>query len=103
MGIAFLGRTGVPHAHAPGRPVAGQGILLIGRNRVVAQAGEIIVGVVVFANVRETVVPVLAFVPAAFGRAMRAQLFAAGPFATRTIGLRALRPAGLRAQTVEKG
>ena len=46
-------------AHLPGRPVAGDGVLLVARDRIVAHAGEIIVGMVVLAHVLEAEAPVL--------------------------------------------
>ncbi len=49
------------HAHLPGRPMPGDGILLILRDRVVAHSGEEVVGLVVFAHMREAEPPILAF------------------------------------------
>src|SRR3984885_4075391 len=77
--LALLG-AGVG-AHLPGRAVAGQRILLVARDRVGIHAGEEIVGLVVFADVVETEVPVLLVVGPALGRAVRALVLAFRPFA----------------------
>src|SRR6202043_2074073 len=50
--LALLG-AGVG-AHFPGRPMAGQRILLVARDRVRIHAGEEIIGLVIFADVIET-------------------------------------------------
>src|SRR6202044_2875567 len=64
-------------AHFPGRTVAGDGLLLILRDRVVAHSGEKIVGIVVFAHVLEAEPPILAGLQPAFGRAMGRRRLAA--------------------------
>ncbi len=48
----------LPDAHFPGRAMAGDGLLLISRDRIVAHAGEEIVRLVVFAHVRQTEAPI---------------------------------------------
>src|SRR6202140_2738763 len=68
-------------AHLPGWTMAGQRILLVTRNRVRIHAGEEIVGLVVFADVIETEVPVFLVIGPALGRAVRPLVLAVGPFA----------------------
>src|ERR1700677_4901803 len=68
-------------AHLPGRAVAGQRILLVPRHRIRVHSGKEIIGLVVFANVIETEVPVFLVIGAALGRAMRPLVLAVGPFA----------------------
>src|SRR6202048_3589827 len=67
--LALLG-AGIG-AHLPGRTMAGQRILLVTRNRVRIHALEEIVGLVVFADMIETEVPVLLVVGSALGGAGR--------------------------------
>ena len=61
--------------------MAGQRILLVARDRVRIHALEEIVGLVVFADMIETEVPVLLVVGPALGRAVRALVLALRPFA----------------------
>src|ERR1700720_2872396 len=61
--LALLG-AGVG-AHLPGRTMAGQRILLVTRNRVRIHALEEIIGLIVFADMIETEVPVLLVVGSA--------------------------------------
>src|SRR6202030_1374972 len=68
-------------AHLPSRAVAGQRILLVPRHRIRVHAGKEIVGLVVFANVIETEVPVFLVVGTALRRAMWPLVLAVGPFA----------------------
>src|SRR6266852_3592664 len=68
-------------AHFPGRTMAGQRVLLVARDRFRVHAGEEIVGLIVFAHMVETEVPVLARILAALGRAVWALVRTIGPFA----------------------
>ena len=61
--------------------MAGQRILLVTRNRVCIHALEEIVGLVVFADVIETEVPVFLVIGPALGRAVRPLVLAVRPFA----------------------
>ncbi len=61
--------------------MAGQRILLVTRDRVRVHALEEIIGLIVFADVVETEVPVLFVVAPALGRAVRALVLAFRPFA----------------------
>jgi len=61
--------------------VTGQRILLVPGNRIRIHAGKEIIGLVVFADVIETEVPVLLVVGPALGRAVRPLVLALGPFA----------------------
>src|ERR1700726_1170368 len=79
--LALLG-AGVG-AHLPGRTMAGQRILLVARDRVRIHAGEEIIGLVIFADVIETEVPVFLVVGPALGRAVRPLVLALRPFAHR--------------------
>ena len=63
--------------------MAGQRILLVARDRIGIHAGEEIIGLVVFADVIETEVPVFLVVGPALGRAMRTLVLAVRPFAHR--------------------
>src|ERR1700726_1159828 len=79
--LALLG-AGVG-AHLPGRTMAGQRILLVARDRVGIHPGKEIIGLVVFADVVETEVPVLLVIGPALGRAVRPLVLAVRPFAHR--------------------
>src|SRR5258708_38626209 len=68
-------------AHLPGRPMAGQRVLLVTRDRFGVHAGKEIVGLIVFADMVEAEVPVLARILAALGRTVCALVLAFGPFA----------------------
>src|SRR5215207_8684574 len=57
------------HAHREGRAVADDGVLLIGLDRVVRHAGEVVVRGVVLAHMPEAKAPVLALAPTALGGA----------------------------------
>src|ERR1700686_2053861 len=70
-------------AHFPGRTVAGDGFLLIKRHGIVGHAGEIIVGIVVFAHVLEAEPPILVGLQPALWRAMSRRRLAARPLAWR--------------------
>src|SRR5205807_1865146 len=68
-------------AHLPGRAVTGQRVLLVARDRVRIHAGKEIIGLVVFAHVIETEVPVFLVVGPALGGAVRPLVLAVRPFA----------------------
>src|SRR4029077_11799143 len=70
-------------AHPPGRSVAGHGILLVARDRVLAHAREVIIGMIVLAHVLEAEAPVLVLAQPPFGGAVRRLAVAAGPLANR--------------------
>src|SRR6516165_167969 len=57
--------------HFPGRSMTRDGVFLITRNRLVAHAGEKIIGTIVLADVIEAEAPVLVFLATPLGRAMR--------------------------------
>ena len=63
--------------------MAGQRILLIARHRIGIHAGKEVIGLVVFADVIETEVPVFLVVGPALGRTMRPLVLAVGPFTHR--------------------
>src|SRR5437764_12792916 len=69
--------------HPTGRAMAGHGVLLVARDRVVAHAGEIVVGVIVLTHVLKTEAPVLAFAHPAFRGAVGRLAVAARPLASR--------------------
>src|SRR5580658_10151871 len=73
-------------AHFPGRAVAGDGFLLILRDRIVAHAGKKIVGIVVFAHVLEAEPPILVGLQPTLRRAMSRRRLAARPLAGRQLG-----------------
>src|SRR5262249_22475531 len=81
IGIAIATLAAAIGAHLPGRPMAGQRILLVTRDSLCIHAGEEIVRLVIFANVVEAEVPVLARVLAALRGAVRALVLAVRPFA----------------------
>ncbi len=68
-------------AHFPGRTVAGDVVLLVLRDRVVAHAGEEIVRIVVFAHVFEAELPILAGAQPALRRAVGGRRVALRPLA----------------------
>ena len=63
--------------------MAGDGVLLVARDRVVAHAGEIIVGMIVLAHVLEAEAPVFALAQPPLRRAVRRLAGAARPLANR--------------------
>src|ERR1700691_3643991 len=71
--------------HFPGRTMPGEVLFLIFGDGVIAHAGEKVVGVVVFADVFETELPVFAGAQAPFRRAMRRRRVALRPLAPRQI------------------
>ncbi len=103
IGPALLGGTGSSLVHLPGRPVAGEGILLVGSDVLITHALEIIIFVIVFADVLETVVPILLLGATPFGRAMAARLFAARPLASRRVGFLRAVLRRLDADLIENG
>src|SRR5580700_8695362 len=96
-------RLAAVHPHLPGGAMAGDGLLLILGDRVVAHAGEEIVRLVVFAHVLEAEPPIFALAQPALGGAVRRAFAAARPVAARTAGPHAAVGAGLDPDTVEKG
>src|SRR5262249_20896585 len=95
-----VGRT--VDAHFPGRAVAGDGILLVARDGLLAHAGEVIVRLVILAHVLEAELPILALAHPAFRRAMGSAIGAAGPIASRHLGARARLFDGLHPDPVEQ-
>src|SRR6185312_8738987 len=78
-GLAFaLGAVG---AHLPGRPMAGQRILLEARHRVRVHALEEIVGLVIFAHMVQAEMKIFALIAAALRRAVRSAILTVRPFA----------------------
>src|SRR5579885_3180256 len=75
--------------HSPCRPMAGDGVLLVGHHCGIAHSGEEIVGLVVGADVREAKAPVFPLAPPPLGRAVRCLFLATRPFANRRIAPRA--------------
>ena len=82
-------RAGGTFAHLPGWTMAGQRILLMARDLVIAHILEEVVRVVELARVLETEVPILVLTPGPLGRAIGCRVFAAGLFARRLIRLAA--------------
>jgi hypothetical protein len=74
-------------SHTPSRQVSREGVLLISRHRVIAHAGEVIIGLVVFADMGETEFPVFVFPIAPFRRAVACLLSTVRPVAARPFGL----------------
>src|ERR1041384_7742108 len=72
-------------AHLPGRAMTGHRVLLILHHGVFAHAGEVIVGMVVLADVLEAEAPVLVLPRTTLRRAMRRRVAAAFPLAARLL------------------
>src|SRR5262249_4112627 len=72
--------------HFPGRPMPGQSLLLVLRNRIFAHAGEEIVCIIKSPHMFEAELPVFAGTQAAFRRAVRCRRRAAGPLAVGKLG-----------------
>src|SRR6516165_2077643 len=93
-------------AHFPGRTMAGQRILLVARHGFSVHPRKEVVGLVVFANVVETEVPIFPTLVTPLGRPVGPPVLATGPFAHGGFlaGLRVLlraRPGRLDANTVK--
>src|SRR5579859_2308099 len=71
------------HADPPCRQVTGERVLLIARDRVIAHAGEKIIGLIVLAHVVEAEPPVFALAVASLGRPVGRRLDAIGPLTAR--------------------
>src|SRR5215467_2567139 len=99
----LAGSLAAHHAHLPGRAMAGDRVLLIARDRVLAHAGEKIVGVIVLAHMIETEPPVLALLRAPLRRPVRRRVGAARPFAGRHGIAQPAILVGLDANSVEQG
>ena len=80
----------------------GEGVLLVLSDRIIAHAGEEIVGAVVFAGVFETEPLIFRGTVPSLGRAVRRRLFTVRPFARREIRTQAAIPIGLHPDPVEK-
>src|SRR5690606_21143207 len=91
---------GLVDADRPGRAVTGDGFLLVARNFAVGEAGEVVVALVVFLDVREAEHEILTFGIAPDGCAMHCILLAAVPLTRRRGAFRTLH-APLRANAVE--
>ncbi|MGA8075812.1 MAG: hypothetical protein WB868_00315 [Xanthobacteraceae bacterium] len=72
------------------------------RNRIVAHAGEEVVGIVVFAHMLEAELPVFGCAQPAFWRTMRCRRFAARPFASRKFRACATVLIGLDPDSIEQ-
>src|ERR1700736_1867613 len=91
------------HPHFPGGAMAGNRLLLIARDRVVAHSGEEIVGLVVFAHMMKAEAPVFALAQPALGGAVRRAFAAPRPIAAGAVGAHAPILAGLDPDAVEQG
>src|SRR5690348_1761733 len=90
------------HPHLPGRPVAGDRVLLIARDRVVAHAGEVVIRMIVLAHVIEAEAPVLALLGAPLRGAMGRSMDAARPVAARQFRARPAILVRLDANAIEQ-
>src|SRR5690349_20350273 len=99
----LAGALAADHAHLPGRAMAGDRVLLIARDRVVAHAGEKIVGVVVLAHMIEAEAPVLALFTTTLWRPVGSPVGAARPLAGRHGVAQPAVLVGLDANAVEQG
>src|SRR5262249_25361242 len=77
-----IARPGI-HSHEPGRAVADGVVLLMLGHVLVRHAGEIIVGLVILADVLEAVAVILALMTATLGRRVETCPCATFPFASR--------------------
>src|SRR5208282_4531395 len=84
--ISAAAADAADRAHFPGRTMAGHVVLLILRDRVVAHAGEEIVGIVVFADVLEAEPPIFAGAKPPLRRAVGRRRVTARPLAGRKLG-----------------
>src|SRR5207248_5042151 len=84
LGCAGFGTLAVD-PDLPRRTVAGDGLLLVAGDRVLAHSGEKIVGMIVLAHVMETESPIFALAKPPLRRAMSSILVAIGPIANRTV------------------
>src|ERR1700678_1824120 len=75
------------HPDPPGRKMPGERILLKTRHRIVAHAGEEIVGLVIFADMIEAEPPIFALAVASLRRPVGRRLGAIRPIAARLIGV----------------
>ena len=82
--------------------MAGQVLFLVFDNGVIAHAGEKVIGVVVFADVFETELPILAGAQTPLRRAMRRRRVAIGPLAPRQIGAAAAIAIRLDADSIKQ-
>ena len=82
--------------------MAGNGVPLIARDRIIGHAGKIIVGIIVLAHVIDTETPIFPLTQPAFGRTMVRVLVTAGPFAGRAVGAHAPVGDGLDADAIEQ-
>src|SRR5437588_681648 len=89
-------------AHLPSRAMAGDGILLIPRDCVLAHAGEIVVGMVVFAHMLEAEAPVFPLAQSPLWRAVRRLKIAAWPLAHRRLPTRPAILLGLDPDPIEQ-
>src|SRR6185503_14201029 len=89
-------------AHLPGRAMSGDGVLLVTRDRILAHAGEIVVGMVVFPHMFEAEAPVFPLAQPALRRPVRRLAGAARPFANRRMTARLSVLFGLDPDTVEQ-
>src|SRR5208282_5949484 len=90
-------------AHFPGRTVAGNGLLLIFRDCVLAHAGEKIVRIVVFAHVFEAELPILAGAQPALRRPMGGRCVATRPLAGRKLRAQPAVLVGLDPDAIKEG
>src|SRR5579872_1782196 len=99
---AFSAPAAADRSHFPGRAMTGEVLFLVFDNRVIAHAGEKIVGVVVFADVVETKLPVFAGAQAPLRRAMRGLRVAVGPLTRRQVGAATAVAIRLDADTIKQ-
>src|SRR5882757_9781144 len=98
---AEFGAGMIAGAHLPGRAMSRDGVLLILEDRVIAHAGEVIVGVVVLADVLDAETPMLVLARPSFGRPMRCRVGTALPVAARPVWPRTAILTGFDANAIE--
>src|SRR5262249_21740660 len=102
VGAEHARRSAAVESHFPGRPMPGHSVFLIARDRVLAHAGEVIVGGVVLAHVSETEAPVLVLARAALRGAVRRLQVAVRPLADRSLAARTAFLLGLDPDAVDQ-
>src|SRR6476660_5471376 len=96
-----IARPGI-HPDEPGRAVADGVVLLVLGHVLVRHAGEVIVRLVILADVLKAVAVILALLAAALGRGVETWLSATLPFASRASVAHELGRVGLGAEAVEE-
>src|SRR5262245_52498744 len=100
--VRSASRVFAVHADFPGRTMAGDRLLLITGDRILAHSGKKIVGMIVFAYMVETKPPIFALAQASLGGAMGSILMTIRPIANWIGSLRAVLRR-LHADAIEQG